>query len=80
MPLQLTVTLPPGATVLGVAVRAGAGIGGDTWTGLDLASGLLVWPFANSRNSYVPGVVGIVTVHEPDAGPAAPAVAEQLLV
>ena len=80
MPLQLTVTLPPGATVLGVAVRAGPWIGGDTWTGLDLASGLLVWPFANSRNSYVPGVVGIVTVQAPDARPAAPAVGEQLLV
>src|SRR5688572_6154678 len=78
--LHLTVMLQPGAAVLGVAVRAATGIGGDTWTGLVLASGLLDWPFANSRNSYAPGVVGIVTLHEPDAGPAAPAVAEQLLV
>ena len=84
MPLQLSVTVPPGATVLGVAVRVAAEGGGtglelSTSTRPDFASKLVV-SFANSRKSYVPGVVGIVMVQEPDAFAAAPAVGEQLLV
>ena len=79
MLLQLRVTVPPGATVLRFAVRV-APPGGATSTRPDFASKLVVESFANSRNSYVPGVVGIVMVQEPDARAAGPAVCEQLLV
>jgi hypothetical protein len=82
MPLQLSVTLPPGATVLGVAVRVGPGGGSGfvSSTRPEVASTLVVESFANSRNSYVPGVFGTTIVQEPDARAVTPAVDEQLLV
>jgi hypothetical protein len=48
-----------------------------TVTGLLVASRVPLW-LAYKRTSYVPGVVGMVTAHEPEAR-AAPAVLVQLL-
>ena len=65
--------------MLGFAVRVGGVGAADTWTGPDVASTVLP-SFANSRNSYVPGVVGIAKVHEPDARGVLPGFRVQLLV
>src|SRR4030095_8877887 len=51
----------------------------DTWTGPDVSSKVAPL-FATSRNSYVPSVVGIATVQEPDDRGVLPAVRVQLLV
>jgi hypothetical protein len=61
--VSVTVTWPPGATVVVLTVS----VAGDGGSGVTVTAGLVARrvkpPFGKKRNSYCPGVVGTVTVH-----------------